>query len=55
MMIKKRRGIRVAIVTLAVVLVAVIVLIIWKQWEYCASEDFYNSLRGALRPVGACI
>lgn len=46
---KKQRGIRTAIAVLVIVLIAVAALIIWKQWEYGASEDFYNGLRGALQ------
>ena len=46
---KKQRGIRTAIVVLVIALIAVAALIIWKQWEYRASEDFYNGLRGALQ------
>ena len=46
---RKQRGIRTAIAVLVIALIAVAALIIWKQWEYSASEDFYNGLRGALR------
>ena len=31
---------------------AVIALIIWKQWEYSTSADFYDGLRGALQHGG---
>lgn len=45
---KSGRRIRLAIILLAVVLAAVVAVIIWKQFEYRASETFYESLRGAL-------
>ena len=45
---KKKRGAAAAIVLLVVALIAVVGLIVWKQWEYSASADFYDSLRGAL-------
>ena len=51
---KKQRGIRTVIAALVIALIAVAALIIWKQWEYSASEDFYNGLRGALRLGGVC-
>lgn len=50
---KKQRGFRTAIVLLTIALLAVTALIVWKQWEYGASEDFYNGLRGALQSEGA--
>lgn len=44
---KKRRGIAVIIVLLVAMLIAVVALIVWKQWEYGTSENFYDGLRGA--------
>lgn len=38
-----------AIIVLMIALFAVVTLILWKQWEYGVSEDFYNGLRGALQ------
>lgn len=49
---KKRNVLPVVIVLLAVVLIAVVGLILWKQWEYSASADFYSGLRGALECGG---
>ena len=46
---RKHRGIRAAIIALVIALIAVAALIIWKQWEYGASEEFYNGLRSALQ------
>lgn len=46
---KKQRGIRTAIAVLVIALIAVAALIIWKQWEYGESADFYNGLRESLR------
>ena len=45
---KSSRWIRLAIILLAVALVVIVAVIIWKQFEYRASETFYESLRGAL-------
>lgn len=44
---KERRG-KLLLAVLAVALIAAIAVIIWKQMEYGASEQFYDSLRGAL-------
>ena len=49
---KKQRGIRTAIAVLVIALAAVIALIIWKQWEYSTSANFYDGLRGALQHGG---
>ena len=35
-------------VVLVVALIAVVAVIVWKQREYSASDEFYGSLRGAL-------
>jgi hypothetical protein len=29
-----------------------VAVIVWKQWEYSSSTEFYDSLRGALRYGG---
>ena len=50
---KKGGGIKALIVVLVIALLAVAVLIAWKQWEYGTSEEFYNGLRGALQYEGA--
>ena len=49
----KKRSLVPIIVILAIVLVAVAALIIWKRYEYAASESFYDSLRGFLTGRGA--
>lgn len=49
---KKGRGIRLAIAALVIMLIGILALILWKQWEYRAGADFYNSLRGALYRKG---
>ncbi len=51
---KKQRGLKIVIVVLVVALVAVAGLILWKQWEYGSSADFYSGLRSALNGVGLC-
>ena len=45
---QKGRGLRILIAFLLLLLVAVVTLIILKQREYSAGEEFYDSLRGAL-------
>lgn len=45
---QKGRGLRLLIAFLLLLLAAVVVLIIFKQREYAAGEEFYDSLRGAL-------
>lgn len=52
---KNGAGLRTLIIVLAVCLLAVAALITWKQWEYSASEDFYNGLRGAVAREGAMV
>lgn len=49
----KKRSLVPVILILAIVLVAVAALIIWKRYEYAASESFYDSLRGFLTGRGA--
>lgn len=51
---KKRRRNRIPaiIALLAIALAAVVALIVWKQWEYSKSADFYDGLRGVLRYGG---
>jgi len=49
---KKQRSLKWLIIALIIALLAVAALIAWKQWEYGASEDFYNGLRNALRYEG---
>ncbi|MGN1019014.1 MAG: hypothetical protein ACI4O7_01465 [Aristaeellaceae bacterium] len=36
-------------VVLVIVLIAIVAVIVWKQREYSVSDEFYGSLRGALR------
>lgn len=50
---KKGSGVKKLIIVLVIALLAVAALIIWKQWEYGASEAFYDGLRGALQYEGA--
>lgn len=45
---KKGRRLTALIVLLVIALIAVAALIAWKQWEYAASADFYDGLRGGL-------
>ena len=49
---RKQRGLRTVIVVLVIALIAVAALIIWKQWEYDASADFYEGLRGTAKCGG---
>ena len=39
-------GLRVMIAVLVIALLAVAAVIVWKQWEYGVSEQFYDGLRG---------
>ncbi len=50
---KKQSGLKWLIIVLVIALLAVVALIVWEQWEYGASEEFYNGLRGALQYEGA--
>ena len=43
---KNGRGMKLVIALLAVALVAVLTVILWKQHEYGVSEQFYDNLRG---------
>ena len=44
---KKKGGIvKPLFILLLLALLAVVAMIIWKQWEYGASVDFYSGLRG---------
>ncbi len=46
---KKNRGFeKMLLIVLVVALIAVAAVIVYKQMEYDASEDFYNGLRGAV-------
>ena len=40
------------IALLAVALLAVLSVILWKQWQYGASADYYDSLREVSRLTG---
>lgn len=44
--IRKRNGLKWAIAVLMIALAAVVAMIVFKQREYDASEEFYDSLRG---------
>ena len=44
----KKRSLTPLIVILVIILIAVVGVIVWKQMEYAASDDFYDGLRGAL-------
>lgn len=44
---EKRRGLPVLMALIGLALLAVLALIIWKQWEYGSSADFYSGLRGS--------
>ena len=48
----KKRSLTPLIVILVIVLIAVVGVIVWKQMEYAASNDFYDGLRGALSNGG---
>lgn len=48
----KKRSLTPLIVILVIVLMAVVGVIVWKQMEYAASNDFYDRLRGALSSGG---
>ena len=48
----KKRSLVPLIVILVIVLIAVVGVIVWKQMEYAASDDFYDGLRGALANGG---
>ena len=52
---KKKNGLKVWIVILAIALAAVIGIIVWKQWDYGVSADFYGGLRGAEALMGAAV
>lgn len=51
-MAKKQRGLKIVIVVLVVALAAVVGLILWKQWEYGSSAEFYSGLRSMLPGAG---
>ncbi len=46
---KKRTDLKPLIIVLVIALLAVAAVIVWKQWEYSASENFYDGLRGSVR------
>ena len=48
----KKRSLTPLIVILVIVLMAVVGVIVWKQMEYAASDDFYDGLRGAFETGG---
>lgn len=52
---KKQSSLKWLFIVLVIALLAVVALIAWKQWEYGASEDFYDGLRIALWYEGARI
>lgn len=45
----KKRSLTPVIVILIVLLLAVVGVIIWRQYEYGASDAYYDSLRGMAR------
>ena len=45
---KNRRSKKLLIGVLLAALLAVVGIILWKQWEYAAGDDFYGGLRGAM-------
>ena len=47
---KKRNVLKWVIWALVIVLAAVVALVVWKQWEYSQSADYYGSLRGKAKP-----
>ena len=49
---KKKRGGAAIVVLLVIALAVVAAVIVWKQWEYSSSAEFYNGLRGALNRGG---
>lgn len=48
----KKRSLAPVIAILAIVLIAVVAVIVWKRYEYAASDSFYDGLRGALMGGG---
>jgi len=50
---KKGGGLKALIIVLVIALLAVAAVIVWKRWEYGASEEFYDGLRSALQCEGA--
>lgn len=43
---RKGRGFKLAIILLVIALIAVCGVIVWKQREYAAGNEFYEGLRG---------
>ena len=49
----KKRSLTPVIIILMVLLLAVVGVIIWRQYEYGASDAYYDSLRGLMRRMSA--
>ena len=48
---KKKSKLNALIWILVIILLAVVALVIYKQWEYGQSADYYSSLRGRKQPL----
>lgn len=46
---QKRKALRTVIIILAVAMIAVVAVIVWKRSEYSRSAAFYEGLRGLVR------
>lgn len=49
----KKRSLMPVIIILIVLLLAVVGVIVWRQYEYGASDAYYDSLRGLMRRMSA--
>lgn len=52
---KKGNGLKAALVLLIIALIAVAAVIVFKQMEYGQSEQYYDTLRGAVRLWGMSV
>ena len=46
---KTGKGLKLAIAAVVLALAAVAGVILWRNWQYTASEEFYEGLRAALQ------
>ena len=49
----KKRSFTPVIIILIVLLLAVVGVIVWRQYDYGASDAYYDSLRGLMRMMSA--
>ena len=47
---RKKRSLWPLIIALVILLIAVAAVIVFKQYEYSVSADFYDGLRGGIAP-----